>query len=214
MIKKFKQFVTSTLQILSIDKYILENVRNKRNIFNFVFSVMRHVKATNISNVHDQLIWIFNAIVSELVRNINSFDERTNVTVFFNQLKNKREIWYRIYSRKYNNFRNDSNSTEFFQFSFFKRHQEYENAHEFHEQKLFFQIIDRFQRFLFSAFSNEKFNQNRTDSQSVKNGKARSINNSSKNSNTAIFLKESPFIEKIQYRRKKTSKSKKFSKQV
>ena len=187
LIKKFKQFVISTLQALSSDKYTLDDVRNKRDISSFVFSIMRHAKTANISDVHGQFIWAFNAIASKLTRDIDLPEKKINVTVFFNQLKNKRETWYRIYNRKFNNFRNSSIGSKFFSVpSFFFKRREYENTHEFYEQNLFFQIVDRFQRLLFPASSNEKPNTNQTDSQNVENEKIRSIDDFSRNSNTAI----------------------------
>ena len=100
--KKFKQSVSSALQSLSSESYSLDDLRNKRDMSSFVFSVMRHAKAANIADVHGQLTWAYNAIAPELARDIDPPEETTSVSTFLKQLDNKRETWFRIYSRKFN----------------------------------------------------------------------------------------------------------------
>jgi hypothetical protein len=100
LLKKFKKFVASTLNYLTIERYILDDVRVNRNISSFVFQMMRHAKIVNIVDLHDQLIWIYNAIVSKLIKDINSFDENITIMIFLKNLETKKNIWHRIYNRK------------------------------------------------------------------------------------------------------------------
>jgi hypothetical protein len=100
LLKKFKKFVVSALNYLITERYILDDVRVNKNISSFVFQIMRHTKVVNIVDLHDQLIWVYNAIVSKLARNINSFDENTSTMIFLKNLEIKKNIWHRIYSRK------------------------------------------------------------------------------------------------------------------
>ena len=115
LIKKFKQSIFSALQFFSSKSYFFDDLKNKKNMSNFVFSVIKHAKTINIADVHDQLIWIYNVIVFELARNIDFSKKIIFVSIFFKQLDNKRKIWFRIYFRKFN-----KNSFEYGYQSFFK----------------------------------------------------------------------------------------------
>jgi hypothetical protein len=53
---------------------------------------MRHAKAANIADLHEQLIWAYNAIVPELTRDIDSLDENITTMIFLKNLKTKRDI--------------------------------------------------------------------------------------------------------------------------
>ncbi len=81
--------------------------------WSFVFQIMRHAKIANIVDLHDQLIWVYNAIVSKLIKNINSFDENISIMTFLKNLETKKNIWHRIYTRKSISSRIES---EFFQY--------------------------------------------------------------------------------------------------
>jgi hypothetical protein len=61
---------------------------------------MRHAKAVNIADLHDQLIWVYNAIVSKLTKDINSLDENISIMTFLKNFETKKNIWHRIYNRK------------------------------------------------------------------------------------------------------------------
>jgi hypothetical protein len=100
LLKKFKKFVASTLNYLIIERYILNDVRANRNISSFIFQMMRHAKTVNIADLHDQSIWVYNAIVSKLTKDINSFDENISIMTFLKNLEIKKNIWQRIYNRK------------------------------------------------------------------------------------------------------------------
>jgi hypothetical protein len=100
LLKKFKKFVVSALNYLITERYTLENVKTNRNIFSFVFQIMRHAKIANIADLHEQFTWAYNAITSELVKNIDSFDENISIMTFLKNLETKKDIWHRIYSRK------------------------------------------------------------------------------------------------------------------
>ena len=102
LVKKFRQPVASALQKLSGEKYSLEDVKDQRDISSFVFSVMRHAKAANISDLYSQLTWAYNAIAPEIRRDIDPPRETTSITSFLEQLENKRDTWHQIYSRKFN----------------------------------------------------------------------------------------------------------------
>ncbi len=53
LLKKFKKFVVSILNYLTTKRYILDDVRVNKNIFSFVFQIMRHVKTANIVDFHE-----------------------------------------------------------------------------------------------------------------------------------------------------------------
>jgi hypothetical protein len=61
---------------------------------------MRHAKAVNIIDLHNQLTWAYNAIISKLVKDIDSLDENTSTMIFLKNLKIKKNTWHRIYNRK------------------------------------------------------------------------------------------------------------------
>ena len=159
LIKKFKQFVFFVLQFFSSENYFLDDLRNKKNMFSFVFFIMKHAKTINIANVHNQLIWVYNAIVFELVKNINSSKKIISISIFYKQLDNKREIWFRIYFRKFN-----KNSFEY-EYQFFFKYQNFYFKYEKKDKKTYkqnqnqSQIVERQKRFLIVS-SNEKFNEN------------------------------------------------------
>jgi hypothetical protein len=102
LLKKFKKSVASTLNYLITEKYILDDVKANRNIPSFVFQIMRHVKTINIIDLHEQLTWTYNVIVSKLIKNIDSFDENIFTMIFLKNLKTKKNTWHRIYNRKLN----------------------------------------------------------------------------------------------------------------
>ena len=91
LIKKFKQFVSSALLNFISEWYILDDVRNKKDISNFVFQIMRHVKIINIEDLHEQFTWAYNVIVLKIIRNIDSFEKIITVAVFLFKLKNKKK---------------------------------------------------------------------------------------------------------------------------
>jgi hypothetical protein len=105
LLKKFKKFVAFVLNYLIIERYILNDVRVNRDIFSFVFQIMRHVKIANITDLHEQLTWAYNAITSELIKDIDSFDENISIMTFLKNLETKKNTWHWIYSRKLNSSR-------------------------------------------------------------------------------------------------------------
>jgi hypothetical protein len=113
LLKKFKKSMTSVFNYLIIERYILNDVRVNKNISSFVFQIMKHAKVVNIIDLHDQLIWIYNAIVFKLIKNINFLDENISIMTFLKNLETKKNIWHRIYIRKSISSRIES---EFFQY--------------------------------------------------------------------------------------------------
>jgi hypothetical protein len=61
---------------------------------------MRHAKAANIIDLHDQLTWAYNVIAFELIKNIDFSDESISIMTFLKNLEIKKNIWHRIYIRK------------------------------------------------------------------------------------------------------------------
>ena len=122
---------------------------------------MRHAKAINITDVHDQLIWIYNAIAFKLARNINSSKKTTFVLTFFKQFDNKREIWFRIYFRKFNKSSFEFEYQSFFKYQNFNFYFKYDRKNDrkaYKSNQKQSQIVERQKRFSL-AFSNEKFNE-------------------------------------------------------
>jgi hypothetical protein len=124
LLKKFKKFVTSVLNYLIIERYILNDVRANRDIFNFVFQIMRHVKIANITDLHEQLTWTYNVIAFELFKNIDSFDENISIMTFLKNLKTKKNTWHRIYTRKSTSSRIESEFQTNFSNSLFLIHEQ------------------------------------------------------------------------------------------
>ena len=52
-IKKFRQSVIFAFQKFSKKKYFLNDIKNYKNISNFVFSIMKHAKTANISDQYN-----------------------------------------------------------------------------------------------------------------------------------------------------------------
>jgi hypothetical protein len=113
LLKKFKKSVASTLNYLITERYTLDDVRANRDISSFVFQIMRHVKTINIIDLHEQLTWTYNVIVSKLTKNIDSFDENIFTMPFLKNLKTKKNTWHRIYRRKLNISRIESESSQY-----------------------------------------------------------------------------------------------------
>ena len=135
LIKKFKRSISSALQVLITKRYILKNVRNQKNIFSFVFQIMKHVKKTNINDLHDQLTWIYNAIAPELVRDVDPFEKNITIINFINKLESKKEIWYRIYSRKYGfNYKTGAGNQ---QNQYYFRRSEYQETYDKSQQNTY-----------------------------------------------------------------------------
>ncbi len=111
LLKKFKKSVVFALNYLITEKYILNDVRANKNISSFVFQIMRHAKIVNIVDLHEQLIWVYNVIVSELTRDIDLSDENITTMIFLKNLETKKNIWHRIYSRKSISSRNEFESS-------------------------------------------------------------------------------------------------------
>ena len=150
-IKKFRQSMIFAFQKLSEKKYSLNDVKNHKNISNFVFSIMKHAKAANISDQYSQLIWIFNAITFEIRKDIEILKKIISIVFFLKQLENKRDTWHQIYSRKfefsYNKF------YEKYQLFYFKRYD-----HDAHEKSSQTNIAREkfFQKFFSKSKKNEK----------------------------------------------------------
>jgi hypothetical protein len=124
LLKKFKKFVAFALNYLIIERYTLNDVRANRNISSFVFQIMRHAKAANIANFHDQSTWAYNVIAPELIKDIDFSDENISIMTFLKNLKTKKNIWYRIYIRKSTSSRIESEfQTNFSNSSFFTHEQ-------------------------------------------------------------------------------------------
>ena len=153
-IKKFRQSVTFAFQKFSKKKYFLNDVKSHRDISNFVFSIMKHAKTTNISDQYNQLIWIFNIIVSEIRKNIEIFKKTISIVFFLKQLENKKNTWHQIYNRKfgfsYNKF------YEKYQSFYFKRYD-----HDAHEK--FSQTDVAREKFFQKLFSESKKNEKKTN---------------------------------------------------
>ena len=123
---------------------------------------MKHAKTINIANVHDQLIWTYNVIVFELTKNINFSKKIISVSIFFKQLDYKREIWFRIYIRKFNKNSFEYEYQSFFKYQNFNFYFKYDQKNDrkiYKSNQKQPQIVERQKRLLF-AFSNEKFNEN------------------------------------------------------
>ena len=160
LIKKFKQSIFFALQFFSSENYSFDDLKNKRNMFSFVFAIMKHAKTANIIEVHDQLIWIYNVIAFELTKDIDFLKKIISISIFFKQFDNKREIWFRIYFRKFN-----KNSFEY-EYQFFFKYQNFYFKYDQKDDKKVYksnqkqsQIVDRQKKFLFVS-SNKKFNEN------------------------------------------------------
>ena len=69
-------------QKFSKKKYFLNDVKNHKNISNFVFSIMKHAKTANINDQYSQLIWTFNVIISEIRKNIETFKKIISIVFF------------------------------------------------------------------------------------------------------------------------------------
>ena len=123
---------------------------------------MKHAKAINIANIHDQLIWIYNAIAFELAKDIDFSKKIISISIFFKQLDNKREIWFRIYFRKFNKSSFEFEYQSFFKYQNFNLYFKYDRKNDrkaYKSNQKQSQIVKRQKKFLF-AFSNEKLNEN------------------------------------------------------
>ena len=150
------------MQFFSSKNYFLDDLKNKKNMSSFVFSIMKHAKTINITDVHDQLIWVYNAIAFELTKNINSSKKTTFVSTFFKQLDNKREIWFRIYFCKFNKNSFEFEYQSFFKyqnFNFYFKYDRKDDKKAYKSNQKQSQIVERQKKFLL-AFLNEKFNEN------------------------------------------------------
>jgi hypothetical protein len=88
---------------------------------------MRHVKIANIADLHEQFTWAYNAIASKLAKNIDSFDENITIMTFLKNLKIKKNTWHRIYNRKFNSSRTESEFSQYqinFSNSFFLEYEQ------------------------------------------------------------------------------------------
>ena len=158
LIKKFKQFVFFVLQFFLSESYFLDDLKNKKDMFSFVFSVMRHAKAINIANVHDQLIWVYNAIAFELAKDIDFSKKIISILIFFKQFDNKREIWFCIYFCKFNKNSSEYKYQFFFKYQNFYFKYEKENKGIYKQNQNQSQIVER-QKWFLIVSSNEKFNE-------------------------------------------------------
>ena len=98
--KRFKINEIETLMLLHENKYIVDDVRRQREIFNYVQNVVRHNKKTNIINVFQQLYWVWNHLNFDFQRNVIKFDRHIIVFDFIQHLKNRQLIWKRYYVKK------------------------------------------------------------------------------------------------------------------
>ena len=206
LIKKFKQSIFFALQFLSSKSYSFNDLKSKKNMSNFVFSVMKHAKAINITNVHDQLIWIYNAIAFELTRNINSSKKTTFVSTFFKQLDNKREIWFRIYFRTFNKDSSEYEYQFFFKYQNFYFKYDKKNKETYKSNQNQSQIVERQKRFLLAS-SNEKSNEDSQISNRLNENDKNAFSFEQKQNTQNVdsfwyrqFLKNYNFEEKKNYR--------------
>ena len=73
MLKRFKESIEIILIYFIIEKYILINARNKKEFLNYIQIIIRYIKFTNINNIENQFIFIYQNIVIDLYIFVDSF---------------------------------------------------------------------------------------------------------------------------------------------
>ena len=154
-ISRFKMSESEIMNLLVENKYIIENVRNKRTIISYVQNVIRHAKNADFTTINNQFTWIWNHFALDLQRDIKKSISKIIVLEFMNLLKKFEHVWRRYYavkisSKKRWNSQNQSNllfafSDQYFQYQ--QSNQDYSREKKYMNNQNYDQVFSQnFQR--------------------------------------------------------------------
>ena len=109
--KKFRFIHSNALNNLFKKKYRVSNVRNHRELVEYMLNIMSHSKNADFHDVFNQLIFAYKNIDVELKQVLKISTSNTIVKKFMNQLKKKKVIWWKLYGDWFQHIDSNSNNT-------------------------------------------------------------------------------------------------------
>ena len=97
---RFKIDESEILNLLTKNKYTVENVRSKRFVDVYVQQVIRHARSAGFIMISNQLNWAWMNIVVSLQRDINKSHADMTIIDFIKALKEKQYSWRNFYKMK------------------------------------------------------------------------------------------------------------------
>ena len=85
-------------------RYFVVDVRNDRELVNYVQQIVNHVKNVNFDNIFHQFIWVWRNFDSKLKRDIDASNEIITLTQFLKKIEIKKKIWQNVYRNRSNQF--------------------------------------------------------------------------------------------------------------
>ena len=98
LFKRWKKSSFTTLTIITKKKYTMKNVRKHKEFFDFVEIIVREAKSIMMS-IYSQLYFIYNELKLKFRRDLAKSTKNTIMNEFFQQLDDKKEIWWDIENR-------------------------------------------------------------------------------------------------------------------
>ena len=97
---RFKIDESEILNLLTKNKYTIENVRSKRLVDVYVQQVIRHARNVEFIMINNQLNWVWMNIIVSLQRDINKSHADMTIVDFIRDLKKKQYSWRNFYRMK------------------------------------------------------------------------------------------------------------------
>ena len=106
LIKRFKQRTSTVLISIQASRYILKDARRQKNFRVFAQDLFKHVKAIDMTSIHNQMIMTWNNLDWQFRKNISKSIESTTIRHFLDQLDNHADIWFEMTKSKRSSYSN------------------------------------------------------------------------------------------------------------
>ena len=106
LIKRFKQRTSTVLISIQASRYILKDARRQKNFRVFAQDLFKHVKAIDMTSIHNQMIMTWNNLDWQFRKNISKSIESITIRHFFDQLDNHVNIWFEMIKSKRSSYSN------------------------------------------------------------------------------------------------------------
>jgi hypothetical protein len=141
LLKKFKESVNVVMTSMIKKKYIMKNVKRRRESRKYAEIILRAAKSTKLISEINQIFLIYNDIDVKFQRNISMSKTNTKLNSFFTNLSDRKNVWWQLADSK----RSSENFYDFFinsQEQYFYEFSKYDN-----DQSKYVNYQSEYQRF-------------------------------------------------------------------
>ncbi len=113
LLSRFKKSSAAALIIITTEKYTIIDAHRRRELREYAQIILREIKSAKMTSTYNQLFLIYNEIDLKLRRNLKSFESKTTINAWLQQLDRYKEIWFdlimRDRQRSFDNERSSNN---------------------------------------------------------------------------------------------------------